>query len=407
MAVDITTKKSTIAGKEPTQNNLQVGELAVNTVDGKLWVGNSAGNPLLLSNGGGGTPPGTTTGELLTWNGTSLWEPNNYITITNSFAKIGKKSTPSPEGGELQFAAGNNDSAWVLDVRDIGSDTGATTADLRLFSYVNNTGRILIGLTGQNNINSHIILSAGGAEVMRAAENGKVGIGITAPLTKLHVYESGITGPVRFGNQQVVTAYTNYDFEQSDVRQFRITTGPIASLIGEGSLEEIRITAATSGTFIQVKGGTSHHTDFYQNSFKVLSVKELQCEVNNILKIGPQRNSTTEGAEIHLQAPDNRTSYIIDLVGSDPATAETSNLRIRPKGNNTAGIIIGGEGGGNSGSFFRVHTGGATTARFNIDSTGKIFGLFTGTGVTQSDSKFEVVSALPNNADTNTIYFVV
>lgn len=406
MAVDITIKKSVTAGEEPTQNNLQVGELAVNTVDGKLWVGDSAGNPFLLSNGGGGTPPGTTTGELLKWNG-SLWEPNKYITITNTFAKIGNRSTPGSEGGELQFAAGNNDSAWVLDVRDKGSETGATTSELRLFSYVNTSGRILIGLPGQNNINSDIILSAGGAEVMRARDNGRVGIGLSSPLTKLHVYESGITSPVRFGNQQVVTAYTEYDFEQSGVRQFRITTGPIVSLIGEGSLEEIRITAAGSGTFIQVKGGASHHTDFYQNSFKVLSLKQNTTELNNILIIGPQRNSTTEGAQIELKAPDKNPSYIIDLVGTNPATAGTSNLRIRPVGTNTAGIIIGGEGGGNSGSFFRVHTGGATTARFKIDSTGKIFGLFTGTGVTQPDSKFEVVSALPNNADTNTIYFVV
>tara|TARA_R110000796_G_scaffold252002_1_gene384821 strand:- start:1651 stop:2238 length:588 start_codon:yes stop_codon:yes gene_type:complete len=46
------------------------------------------------------------------------------------------------------------------------------------------------------------------------------------------------------------------------------------------------------------------------------------------------------------------------------------------------------------------------TERMRIDSAGVVTGLFTGTGVTQASSKFEVVTALPAAPDANTIYFV-
>ena len=47
-----------------------------------------------------------------------------------------------------------------------------------------------------------------------------------------------------------------------------------------------------------------------------------------------------------------------------------------------------------------------STERMRIDSAGVVTGLFTGTGVTQASSKFEVVTALPAAPDANTIYFV-
>ena len=51
MAKILTKREPTGAGDEPT--NLEFGELAVNTVDGKLWVGDSATNPVLIATKGG------------------------------------------------------------------------------------------------------------------------------------------------------------------------------------------------------------------------------------------------------------------------------------------------------------------------------------------------------------------
>jgi len=48
----------------------------------------------------------------------------------------------------------------------------------------------------------------------------------------------------------------------------------------------------------------------------------------------------------------------------------------------------------------------ATTTALTISSASVITGLFTGVGVSQPSSKFEVVSALPGSPDANTIYFV-
>ena len=57
---------------------------------------------------------------------------------------------------------------------------------------------------------------------------------------------------------------------------------------------------------------------------------------------------------------------------------------------------------------FYTASSGATVAteKMRIDSDGVIKGLFTGVGITQKDSKFEVVAVLPGTPDANTIYFV-
>ena len=46
------------------------------------------------------------------------------------------------------------------------------------------------------------------------------------------------------------------------------------------------------------------------------------------------------------------------------------------------------------------------TSTLQITDTG-VLGCFSGTGVTQNISKFEVVAALPATTDSNTIYFVL
>ena len=45
MAVDIVTKNSATTTSEPAPGSLQQGELAANVTDGRLWVGNGAGDP--------------------------------------------------------------------------------------------------------------------------------------------------------------------------------------------------------------------------------------------------------------------------------------------------------------------------------------------------------------------------
>lgn len=61
-------KKSSVAGKAPVAGDLQVGELAVNLTDKKLFSKDGSGTVIELGGGGGGIE-----GQI-TWDGTVVTE---------------------------------------------------------------------------------------------------------------------------------------------------------------------------------------------------------------------------------------------------------------------------------------------------------------------------------------------
>jgi hypothetical protein len=56
MANTIRIKRSAVAGKTPTVSDLDLGELALNTYDGKLYAKRDNGIPSVVKLGGGGEP---------------------------------------------------------------------------------------------------------------------------------------------------------------------------------------------------------------------------------------------------------------------------------------------------------------------------------------------------------------
>jgi hypothetical protein len=69
-------KKSSVAGKEPLATDLQVGELAVNLVDKKLYSKDASGNVISVGGGGGGID-----GQI-TWDGTLVAEaPITFVAV--------------------------------------------------------------------------------------------------------------------------------------------------------------------------------------------------------------------------------------------------------------------------------------------------------------------------------------
>ena len=54
MATKIIHKKSSVAGKVPLATDLEVGELAINLADKKLFSKDSGGNVVEITTGGGG-----------------------------------------------------------------------------------------------------------------------------------------------------------------------------------------------------------------------------------------------------------------------------------------------------------------------------------------------------------------
>ena len=70
MANKIQLKRSAVAAKVPTTTDLDLGEIGVNTYDGKVYIKKDSGTPSIVEVTGPGVAPGTT-GNVLTSNGTS------------------------------------------------------------------------------------------------------------------------------------------------------------------------------------------------------------------------------------------------------------------------------------------------------------------------------------------------
>lgn len=71
MANKIQLKRSAVAAKVPTTTDLDLGEIGVNTYDGKVYIKKDSGTPSIVEVTGPGVTPGTT-GNVLTSNGT-IW----------------------------------------------------------------------------------------------------------------------------------------------------------------------------------------------------------------------------------------------------------------------------------------------------------------------------------------------
>lgn len=70
MANLIKLKRSAVAGKAPTTSDLELGELALNTYDGKLYTKKDNGSASIveLSGGGGGGGPIAETAQVISQN---------------------------------------------------------------------------------------------------------------------------------------------------------------------------------------------------------------------------------------------------------------------------------------------------------------------------------------------------
>ena len=84
MSVKIITKHETGGtGDEPLSTDLEKGELGVNTVDGKLWVGDGASKKLLTPSGG--LVDGLADGNTLRWeDSASEWQATSALVVDDA-----------------------------------------------------------------------------------------------------------------------------------------------------------------------------------------------------------------------------------------------------------------------------------------------------------------------------------
>jgi len=130
----IRVKRSLVPGEVPSR--LDLGELAVNIPDQKIYVGNQFGNPVLMNAGGSSGSGIYSAGAGIQISGSNVisFDP---ITIPNGNIPIIKIAPPiGPSSGYLRW----NGSGWVLETIDAGltlnslfSCIGGTTINNQYF----------------------------------------------------------------------------------------------------------------------------------------------------------------------------------------------------------------------------------------------------------------------------------
>jgi len=271
---------SATASAVPLAANLAAGELAINTLDGKLYYKNSAGVVTLLASTAGssgdvvGPASATdnalarfdlTTGKLIQ-NSVGILSDAGVLTGLTGITSSGSITLSSLTSGRVTFAGASGlltDSANLTFSGTILTSTGfagpldgtvgATTANTGAFTTLSATGVAtfsagtvsLPAITTTGDTNTGIFFPAadtiafaeGGVEAMRINSSGKVGIGLTSYNLPLSIVADGN------GQNIQINGRTGDDFGQIFFRNFggannlaRIASDSNAGLVfGTGS----------------------------------------------------------------------------------------------------------------------------------------------------------------------------
>jgi hypothetical protein len=278
-------KKSSVAGKVPLATDLQVGELAVNLADAKLYSKNSGGTVIAVGGGGNGTVTsvsGTGTASGLTLSGTvtssgslvlsgtvnslaagtyAISISGNAATVTNGVVTTGSYADPawitslnySKLTGTVptwnQNTTGNAATATALQTaRTIGGVSFNGTANINL-PGVNTTGN-------QNTTGSAATLTTGRTIGMTGdvtwtsgSFNGSANVTGTATLAN-----SGVTAGTYGSATQVPVVTVDAKGRVTSATTSAITAGgPVA----DGAIYENSQTISTNYTMATGKNGLS------------------------------------------------------------------------------------------------------------------------------------------------------
>ena len=311
--------------------------------------------------------------------------------------RVGKAdATVDAEGGEIRLLGADGLISGVIDI--IGTPTAR---ELRMYTGETTAGNLRI-------INSDSA-STGGIS-LETGPATTAGLNITSNLVTLNgrtVHSAGTTTKLNFDIALEKRATITFSTPDQN--------NPIRDGGNRGEIY-YQDQTPTVNHRIQYNAVNKHMfgvkplnlDNSFGNKVDVMQISNNLVKIFGNIRIGPEVASpaSNEGGQIELVGPDSSIAYVTDIRTVTADDSLTSYYRLRPVGDHTAGgILIGGQGGGNSQPNIFLYTSGAL--RMYVDSVGIVRGLWNNAGNPNPLSQFKVVSAMPATPDANTIYFVV
>ena len=286
--------RTATASAAPTAGNLADGELAINTLDGKLFYKDSSGVVQTIATKGAGTIGGSNT--YVQYNNNGALGGSSSFVFDGTNVGIG---TSSPTQKLDVYAASGVLGLTVRVAGSTGSDqafviaqAGSNTAYMR---QDGNGGSFLVS---PNNWS----IFTNSSERMRINSSGNVGIGITAPANLLDI-QNNLTSQIRVGYVAgSATAY--YDFGRDSADGLFGFNGAQTSFVGykwkiQGT-EVMRID--TSGNLLV--GASAAPTTF-----------RVYAERSG-LQYGLRHPSATAGQYFFMQTDSSNTFYVQSQAGN-------------------------------------------------------------------------------------------
>lgn len=353
MANPILIKRSSVAAKIPLTTDLQLGELAINTNDGKLFLKKNNGTDSIVEVGAVTTVAGRTGAVVLSTSDVSEGT-NLYYTNSRAQAAISVSGTGlSYAGGVITSNATPNNTSNAIMSRDASGSFSAGTANLAGSLYTTN----VVALNGATGSYSGF---ASGVTLNYTGNNSQYGMSLkpsssTADTSAISFLSSSST--YASGISLGAIQHLANDAGMNLAGTWNINGAPIASTTGNVATATKLATARTiagvsfdgTANITLTTANITEGSNLYFTSARAqaaISVSGVGLSYANGVISSNATSSNTASAIVARDASGNFSAGTISATALSTTSTVTANSTVTAANGTTGQVIVGGDANG-------------------------------------------------------------